>query len=681
MPSHSHKHLTHPEYRPDIDGLRAIAVLSVVGFHAIPNTITGGFIGVDIFFVISGFLISSIIFSNLEHDSFSLVAFYSRRVKRIFPALLLVLIACFAIGWFVMLAEEFKQLGKHIAGSAGFVSNFILWQESGYFDNAADTKPLLHLWSLAIEEQFYIFWPLLLAFVWKRQWSFVAITATVASLSFVANIYLIYNKPTMTFYFPATRFWELMIGGLLAHIALHKPHLNSRYKNAQSILGAMLLVLGLAFLNKERAFPGWWALLPTLGAFCMISAGPAAWLNKYVLSNKLLVGIGLISYPLYLWHWPLLSFARILKGETPTREILIGVVLASILLAWLTCIVFERPIRYGRHNRVMIIPLMVIMVVVGGAGYTSLQGDGLAYRSVVKANKLLTSGPDGWDEGKTVNECGISNGDDKKLLGACLQDSRQPPKYALLGDSKAGAIFGGLVRTSSDNGRWLFIGGMAPVLSKNKSYQPVQKPITIAINSIIQNKNIEAVALVTSTRGLFHLANAFSIEDLPASKNYDLALDGLNNVIQILVKNDKKVIIVVDNPTLPDPKDCIERFTGFEHINQFIHNNNSSRCNIDINRHLELSSKYRNLLLEVQKDNHGDVTIFDTLKYMCDIEKGVCSPHKNGRLLYSYTDHISDYAAGLIGKDLNYLLNNTISKSALRHDSPHHENSPPISQL
>jgi peptidoglycan/LPS O-acetylase OafA/YrhL len=160
-----HNHLTHPKYRADIDGLRAIAVLSVVLFHAFPTlqlsifsslTIAGGFIGVDIFFVISGFLISTIIFDNLARGSFSFLEFYSRRIKRIFPALLLVLITCFAFGWFALLADEYKQLGKHIAAGAGFVSNFVLWNESGYFDNSAETKPLLHLWTLGIEEQFYI---------------------------------------------------------------------------------------------------------------------------------------------------------------------------------------------------------------------------------------------------------------------------------------------------------------------------------------------------------------------------------------------------------------------------------------------------------------------------------------------------------------------------------------------
>jgi peptidoglycan/LPS O-acetylase OafA/YrhL len=151
--------LTHPAYRPDIDGLRAIAILSVVGFHTCPYWVRGGFVGVDIFFVISGFLISTIMFDNLKRNTFSFVEFYSRRVKRIFPALLLVLLASFAFGWFVLLADEYEQLGKHIAAGAGFVANYAIWYESGYFDNAAESKPLLHLWSLGIGEQYYIMCP------------------------------------------------------------------------------------------------------------------------------------------------------------------------------------------------------------------------------------------------------------------------------------------------------------------------------------------------------------------------------------------------------------------------------------------------------------------------------------------------------------------------------------------
>ena len=210
----SHKNLFRPKYRPDIDGLRALAVLSVVGFHAFPKSIKGGFIGVDVFFVISGYLISAIIFENLKNKSFSFSEFYARRVRRIFPALALVLIACHVFGWFVLLSDEYKQLGRHIAAGSGFVSNMVLWSEAGYFDNSADTKPLLHLWSLGIEEQFYLAWPMLLWLAWKSRINLLGVTVVILLASFYLNVAEVKKDVIGAFYSPITRFWELLVGSL-----------------------------------------------------------------------------------------------------------------------------------------------------------------------------------------------------------------------------------------------------------------------------------------------------------------------------------------------------------------------------------------------------------------------------------------------------------------------------------
>ena len=410
---HKSEHLTHPKYRADIDGLRAIAVLSVVGFHAFPGWVKGGFIGVDIFFVISGFLISTIIFDNLLHNTFSFVEFYSRRIKRIFPALLLVLIANYAFGWFSLLADEYKQLGKHIAAGAGFVSNFAFWNESGYFDNAAETKPLLHLWSLGIEEQFYIIWPLLLWAAWKQRLNWLPITITIAAICFLLNIRGVHTDAVATFYSPQTRFWELLIGSLLAYIRLYKQGLFAKFKleywlssvvntralnvkgttlnNVQSFLGAALIATAILIITKERHFPGMWALLPTLGAALIISAGAQAWINRAILSNRVLVWFGLISFPLYLWHWPLLSFARIVKGELPSPEIRIAAVLISILLAWLTYKLIEKPIRFGNYNKAKNIILILLMIVMGCSGYNTYKHDGLKFRPIAKQANILSN--------------------------------------------------------------------------------------------------------------------------------------------------------------------------------------------------------------------------------------------------------------------------------------------------
>ncbi len=332
------------EYRPDIDGLRAIAVVSVVCFHAFPRRIAGGFIGVDIFFVISGYLISTIILSNLEQGSFSIVDFYRRRVRRIFPALVTVMLFCVVVGWLVLLQDEYRQLGGHLAGGAAFIQNFVLWGESGYFDNSPASKPMLHLWSLAIEEQFYIFWPLLLAVAWMRRWRFMRIIAGIAVASFCVNVYLVHYNSTAAFYSPASRFWELMIGGSLAYITLHRRHLISRYGNLQSATGVALVLAGLVLITRERAFPGWWALFPTFGAFLIISAGPGAWLNRRILSSRPFVWCGLISYPLYLWHWPLLSLASITRPGHDFK-LKAGLLIASVLLAALTYRYIELKVR------------------------------------------------------------------------------------------------------------------------------------------------------------------------------------------------------------------------------------------------------------------------------------------------------------------------------------------------
>jgi peptidoglycan/LPS O-acetylase OafA/YrhL len=187
-------------YRPDVDGLRAVAILSVIAFHAFPNLVQGGFVGVDVFFVISGFLITSVIVNSLEAGNFSFLVFYQHRIRRIFPALGLVLASCAVAGWYLLPEGAYAELGKHIAGGAGFVANLVLWKEAGYFDSASDTKPLLHLWSLGIEEQFYFVWPFVLWAAWRRRWNLLLVTATVLLASFCANVAIVGIDAVANFY-------------------------------------------------------------------------------------------------------------------------------------------------------------------------------------------------------------------------------------------------------------------------------------------------------------------------------------------------------------------------------------------------------------------------------------------------------------------------------------------------
>ncbi|MFS2165333.1 acyltransferase family protein [Variovorax sp. Varisp62] len=340
----------HPKYRPDIDGLRAIAVGSVLAYHAFPSLLPGGFIGVDIFFVISGFLITTILLQSLAAGDFSYGDFYARRIRRIFPALVLVLLATLAFGWYVLLPGEFSQLGKQTTGGAAFFANLVFLGEAGYFDATAETKPLLHLWSLGIEEQFYIFWPLLLGLAWRRRWPMLRVTLAVAVISFLVNVLTVQPHRAAAFYSPLSRAWELMAGGLLAAMRLKAASNGSAQqrpwtKHVQSVVGMGLIVLGLFMTRSTKAFPGWWALLPVLGAVSCIAAGPNGVLNRYLLSNRVMVWIGLISYPLYLWHWPLLSYARIVAGGEPPLQVRIVLVAAAVVLAWATYRFLERFVK------------------------------------------------------------------------------------------------------------------------------------------------------------------------------------------------------------------------------------------------------------------------------------------------------------------------------------------------
>jgi peptidoglycan/LPS O-acetylase OafA/YrhL len=345
------------QYRKDIDGLRAVAVLLVVMFHVHPRLITGGFVGVDIFFVISGFLITGLITSGLRDGSFSLLDFYARRIRRIFPALAIVLAVSLVAGWFVLFPADYENLGEHVAAGAAFVANFTLLRDAGYFDAPAELKPVLHLWSLGIEEQFYMLWPALLLLTRSWRHGSLVLACMVFAASFSWNVLLTGANPVAAFFLPTTRFWELMVGCILALSppkgALSWLATGPRKGNgfaicdAASLVGAVLVVAGTLLVSRGRSFPGWWALLPTIGAALLIAAGPGALVNRQLLSRSLAVQLGLISYPLYLWHWPILAFIRHYHFKEPPDLMRWGGILLAVVLALATYHFVEKPIRRG----------------------------------------------------------------------------------------------------------------------------------------------------------------------------------------------------------------------------------------------------------------------------------------------------------------------------------------------
>ena len=365
-------------YRPHIDGLRAFAVTVVVLFHAFPAVMPAGFIGVDVFFVISGFLISGHLYEAFLEDTSPgwrvIARFYGRRIRRIFPALILVLFSVLAAGYWILLPNELQRLGRSTVATAGFCLNLLLASQTGYFDQNAAYHPLIHLWSLGVEEQFYLVWPLLLWGLFRARIKVGPAILFLTTCSFTWALLKVPNMQMPGFYTPQTRMWELLIGAFAAYLHPKIPSFESgrgaTVANVLSMLGLGLLVAGFIVIKGGTNFPNATALLPTLGAACLVCSHGQAWLNRHLFSRKLLVGIGLISYPLYLWHWPLLIFTKLglLHGDTAACRL--GAVAFAVLLAILTYRFIETPIRRGAFAGRKIAGLVAgLLAAVAVAGY------------------------------------------------------------------------------------------------------------------------------------------------------------------------------------------------------------------------------------------------------------------------------------------------------------------------
>lgn len=459
---------TRSSYRADIDGLRALAVLLVVLFHAFPQVLPGGFIGVDVFFVISGFLITSILLASLDEQRFSFLDFYARRIRRIFPALILVLAFALLVGWFTFFPDEYRLLGGHTLASASFLQNFNLLSEIGYFDEAADTKPFLHLWSLAIEEQFYLIWPLLLWITYKVKANPMWCIALVGLSSFGLCLYFTSIDPTFAFFSPLTRFWELLIGAALAYYApYYAPAISARsFTQYGGVLGLLLIGAGLAYLSPASLFPGYLALLPTIGAALIIAAPKHSPINRIIFSNRFMVALGKISYPLYLWHWVLLSLIRITEsGEIAPliRWFAIGV---SLILAILTYHLLEKPIQAPRYAKAKTFALILCMLIIAGIGHNIYQRDGLAFRSNAFAKYESTFKDPLLGDQSTLQE-GVIKGFTCNSFGpGCEPLNKGKSQLLLWGDSHASMLYEGLKKSLPTNWHLLLISspGCKPIL-------------------------------------------------------------------------------------------------------------------------------------------------------------------------------------------------------------------------
>jgi peptidoglycan/LPS O-acetylase OafA/YrhL len=446
--------ITSNTYRSDIDGLRGLAILAVLGFHAFPFGFPGGFVGVDVFFVISGYLITQSLRRDLEEHQFSIRGFYFRRVQRLFPALFIVLASCSLWGWFCFSPQEFELLGKHVAAATIFVSNFAQLSEMGMFERATDLKPLLHLWALGVQEQFYLLWPILFVTAWllnqRRRHFLPLFFLGLFMLSFVVNMAMTVSNPILNFNSPFSRLWELLVGGALAQPffkRLEDDRSDDLFYHSLSVCGFSMIIAGILTLNRNLAFPGVIALAPTMGAALIIYAGPKAWMNRFLLSLKPMVFIGLISYPLYLWHWPLLSFQRIVNLEPLPTEIVWQRLALTLVLAGLTYWFFEKPFRTPNRVAQKVWFLSTVMGLMGIFGILTYCFDGLPMRMPKSLRPFVTHRVDYGTDARR-GECWLSEDETRiDFPPSCRLNrgiARTASAIVVWGDADAARIYAGL---------------------------------------------------------------------------------------------------------------------------------------------------------------------------------------------------------------------------------------------
>lgn len=643
-------------YRADIDGLRAVAVLSVLAFHVAPSVLPGGFLGVDVFFVISGYLISLILLREQADGRFRFGAFYARRVRRLFPALVAVLVATLVFGGFALFADEYERLARHAYYAIAFVLNFRLMQEAGYFDVASSAKPLLHLWSLSVEEQFYLVWPVVLlgARRLRVDAGIVIVVLGVASLAFGAH--LAARSADALYYHPLARGWELLVGAGVAWWhgrrggvlpAMLEPR---SARNMLSVAGLLLIAWALFTFDEHALYPSVSMIAPLLGVAALIASGHGAIVNR-ALAAKPLVLVGLISYPLYLWHWPLLSFVRIAESGRPPGWLLLTAALLSVLLAWGTYAWIERPIRHGWARRRVVPVLIGAMLALVLASRVVIDSGGLPDRQAVRyardAEAQMIREP------RQDSSClALFSGTDAPVY--CRQSYPGERMIALIGDSHAHVLFPGVSELAASRGYGTLLlanSGCPPfdgaVTGRNAAERTAcARSIEVILSAIERDRRL--VAVVLASRGPQYLdGKGFG----PAEANYNyppiaerggdgLATQaspsqvfarGLQATVDRLASRGLRVAYFLQVPELGVPaKDCLSRPLTLTRTRE--------GCVVSYEVYRARMASYRRVIKSIRAVDQSLVVI-DAERRFCS--NGRCSGLQNGQLLYADDNHLS----------------------------------------
>ena len=633
------------EYRREVDGLRAFAVIPVIFFHAGFQIFSGGFVGVDVFFVISGYLITSIIISEIRVGSFSLVKFYERRARRILPALFVVLFACLPFAWLWLLPHEIRSFSQSLVAVSVYASNFLFWQTSGYFDTSAELKPLLHTWSLAVEEQYYLLFPMFLMLSWRLgKRGILAILGVVAVISLTMAQWAILVEPDAGFYLLPARSWELLIGAFVAFCHVDgRKHPSRIISEIGSAVGFLLISYAVVEFNKETPFPGLYALVPTIGAALIILYATEQTTVGKLLGNKAVVGIGLISYSTYLWHQPVFAFARYMSSGELGKPLLVGLAAFAMLLGYGSWKCIERPFRDpNRHGRGRIFILTaigsIIFIVVGLVGNFTR---GFLNLKATPAQQLVlqtaTSSP-------RRSDCHTSGANYLKAARACEFHAGRLG-LATFGDSHAVELTSALADALGALNvklKQFSFSGCVPTFGKNIAgkYKNCSEWTKEAAEYIAANNDIRVVVVSYRINAALFGSSERVYPDIPAGvSDVDREQRWVSyvDVLRYFIAHGKKVVLVLQAPELP------------QHVEGLLLGARSPADRVDgvSSNWWEMRSKFVKARLSQLPD---EVIVVDPAKLFC---REVSCVAANGGVAYYFDDnHMSVDGARLVAREI-----------------------------
>jgi peptidoglycan/LPS O-acetylase OafA/YrhL len=633
------------KYRPEIDGLRALAILPVVLFHYRIGYFGGGFVGVDVFFVISGYLITSLIAGEMAEQQFSLLRFYERRIRRIFPALFAMLAIVSAVACLVLFPSDLVRYAKSLCATAFFVANFEFWGEAGYFDVVADQKPLLHLWSIAVEEQFYLLFPALMLWIGNRRRLRLGVVCLILLASFAFSVWGVSHASSAAFYLLPSRGWELMLGALLALGAV--PAISRRdLREALGAVGIALVACAIFTFSADTPFPGACAFLPCLGAALVIhSARGGDTIVGRLLALKPLVFVGLISYSLYLWHWPLFVIAKYVLFRELSLTERCALILASVVLAALSWRFVERPLRRPASRWKLFPAAAGAMAIAFSSGAFAVTTEGLPQRLSPKLQQILAEQD---DHEPRIDTCFALTADDVEKGRLCtigVSDGR--PSFLLWGDSHADAILPAVAKIARAAGRkGLFAGGAScvPLLGVTTPTATC-KPFNDAVENLALGNDIREVILEArwakyangatygdEPHGHVIITDSQS-EGPPPPDNHAVFARGLERTVRELTAAGKKVVLVAAVPEIgwPVPAVLARRALAGDQL--------------DIAPSMDAYRQRQRFVLEAfaRMQRLYGVTVIYPHQVLCT--NGRCAVALNGIPLYRDEHHLSVYGA------------------------------------